>query len=280
MHPMKPSYVKVKPRNGFTIAVHFAILCSLALGVVNKVANARYQKPCTGIRVDFKNVLAQAKRTEQKNPQFGKAETQRIKVLLETAAANPQCFFNSLSDGEALLLVKALCRLEAYFGDGSNSKKICLWESFLKRFPRSLHLDEARWLRAKAAATPYEYEGYADAALQQIKSIEEFIKENPANSYLPDAEMELAQAFRIAYETFRYGNGLTSAPRNNQQTIGRNYRDRAKLLLKRLCSQAPDRARQNACRALGDLEAGRCVYIGPGSPNADFPDHWLAPKSK
>jgi hypothetical protein len=135
-------------------------------------------------------------------------------------------------------------------------------------------------MRAKIAATPYEYEGNADAALQQIEAIEQFIKKYPANHCIPEAELELARAYRIAYETFRYGQGLSTAPNMDRRTEGRKYRDRARLLLQHLCDQASDSVRSDACRALKDLTAARCVYIGPGSPNPNNPDSWAAPKAK
>jgi hypothetical protein len=265
---------------GFALAMQCVAFWILVQGLGNNVVAAGYQRSCTDVQIDLQNVLEQVKLIEQKSPRFNEAEIERIKELLQAATDNPQCIFNSLSDSEAFSLVKALCRLEAYFRDKSSSEQIFLWESFLKQYPRSLHLDEARWLRAKTAATPYEYEGHADAALKQIESIEVFIKENPSNSYLPEAELELARACRIAYETFRYGNGLSATSNEDRQGAGRKYRDRAGQLLKRLCDQSSDPARLQACQALHDLAEGRCVYMGPGSPNPHFPDNWEMSKPK
>jgi hypothetical protein len=246
------------------------------LGLGRKAANTEYQKPCPEIRID--EVLAQAKRIEGKGPEFNEVEKRGIDKLLQAAKDNRQCLFNSLSDSEAFSLAKALCRLNGYFEDGRNS--ILLWDSFLKRFPRSSHLDEARWLRAKQGATPDEYEGFADAALQQIKSIEVFIKDNPANSSIPEAELELARACRIAYETFRYGDGLSTSSKMDRQEAGRKYRDRAKQLLQHLCNEASDPARAEACLALRELNKGQCVHMGPGSPNPHFQDRWAASNGK
>ena len=264
---------------GFAIAMQYVIFWILVLGLGNNAATAGwYQKPCTNVRIDLQNVLEQARLTEQNSPRFDEAEIQKIQALLQAATVNPQCLFGAMPDGEAFSLVKALCLLEAYFGDGDNSKRVFLWESFLNQYPHSSHLDKARWLRAKAAATPYEYEGYADAALKQIESIEMFIKENPANNHLLEAELELARVCRIAYETFRYGNGLSTTSNKNRQEAGWKYRDQAEQLLEHLCDQSSDPERSLACQALNDLAEGRCVYMGPGSPNPHFPDNWAESK--
>jgi hypothetical protein len=187
----------------------------------------------------------------------------------------------ALSDGEAFSLGEAISYLNSRFGDEKNSETtLSVWDSFLRHYPRSTHIDKVRWLRTKIAATPYEYEGQADAALQQIEAIELFIKKFPANHCIPEAELELARAYRIAYETFRYGNDLSTAPHNGQQTAGRKYRDRAKQLLQRLCDRSSDPARSDACRTIKDLADGKCVYSGPGSPNPhslDIGYHLLLP---
>ncbi len=276
MHSMETSCMKATLRKGLTIAIQSAILGSVAFRLGSEGANAAYQEPCTEIRINLQGVYAKAKLIEQKSPRLSEAEIQKIKELLQTATENPQCLLESLSDNEAFALVKALCRLESYFREGSNSEQMFLWETFVKRYPHSSHLDEARWLRAKIAATPYEYEGYADAALQQIKSIEVFIKENLTNRYLADAELELARACRIAYETFRYGDGLSTNSKVDRQEAGHKYRDRARQLLQHLCNESSDLTRAEACRALRDLTKGQCVYMGPGSPNPNLPDHWAA----
>jgi hypothetical protein len=261
------------------IAMQCATLWTVALLLGDMGARVDYQKPCTDIRSGFQYLVAQADVIEKRSTGLTEAEIIKTKKLLQSATANQQCLFDSLSDTDAFALVQAICRLAAYLGDGRNSEERLLWGLFLQWYPGSAHLDEALWLRAKAVATPYEYEGYADAALSQIELLQAFIKDYPANSYVPDAKLELARVCRVAYETFRYGEGLSTAPNLNQQ-IGRSYRERAKLLLGDLCNQSPARVRQGACAALKELEAGRCVYIGPGSPNPNFQDHWTVRKSK
>jgi hypothetical protein len=229
----------------------------------------------------FQKVVAHAELIERKDSRLGEVEAKKAADLLQAAAANPDRLFQNLSESEAFSLGEAISRLDSRFGDGMVSQLIpAVWDSFLKHYPRSPHADKVRWLQAKIAATPYEYEGRADAALQQIEAIERFIREYPASRCLPEAELELARACRIAYETFRYGKGLSSAPNKDQQTAGRKYRDRAGRLLRRLCDQSSDPVRLDACRALDDLTDGRCVYIGPGSPNPNHPDNWVAPKAK
>jgi hypothetical protein len=229
----------------------------------------------------FQEVLAHTQLIERKDSRRGEASAQKAADLLQTATANPDRIYQKLSDSEAFSLAEAISRLDSQFGDEQNSKPIlAVWDSFLKHYPRSPHIDKVRWLRAKIAATPYEYEGRADAALQQIEAIELFIKKYPANHCLPEAKLELARAYRIAYETFRYGNGLSMAPNKRTQTTGRKYRDRASQLLQRLCDQSSDPIRSDACRAIKDLAGGQCVYMGPGSPNPNYPDHWAAPKAK
>jgi hypothetical protein len=249
---------------------------SLTLGLGTGVSAADYQKPCADVRIYFQNVLLHANLLERKDIMLDQAWEQKAAEFLESAAADSHCLFNALSDSEALSLIKALSRFEEKVA----STQMLLWDSFLEHYPGSPHVDEARWLRAKTAATPYEYVGFSDAALEQIEAIEAFIKKTPANSYLPEAKLELARVCRIAYETFRYGNGLSTAPNENRQTAGQKYRDRATQLLQQLCDHTSDPARSEACRALHDLAEGQCVYMGPGSPNSDFPDNWAAPKAK
>jgi len=269
---MRTFVYAIQRGNKCAVAMRFTILCVLTLILGNNYSNANDQKPC----IDIDKVIARAKRIKQASVRFDEMDLKRLEKELKIAAATPQCLFKSRSDSEAFALVKELSDLMGYFGNGNSSEPISLWESFLKQFPRSSHLDEAHWLRAKIAANPYEYEGYADAALQQIESIEGFIKRNPTNSHLADAELELARACRIAYETFRYGDGLSTNSKMNRKEAGRRYRDRARQLLLHLCDEASDRARADACLALRDLNKGQCVYIGPGSPNPHVPDRWAA----
>lgn len=264
----------------FALIIQCIAIWSLVLGLESNVAAARNQEPCTDIRIDFQNVLEQAELIGRRSSPWDEAEIQRIEELLQAATANPQCILNSSSDSKAFLLVQALCRLTGFFIDKSGREQVLLWDSFLKQYPRSPHLDEARWLRAKTAATPYEYVGYADEALKQIESIEAFIKDNPANSHIPQAELELARIYRIAYETFRYGEGLSTASDKNSREAGQKYHSRAEHLLKRLCDQSSDPVRSQACRALNDLAEGGCVYMGPGSLNPHSPDNWAEPKLK
>ncbi len=263
---------------GFALIIQCIAIWSLVPGLGSNVAAACNKEPCTDIRIDFQNVLEQAELVGRRSSPWDIAEIQRIEELLQAATANPQCIFNSSSDSKAFLLVRALCRLAGYLIDKSGREQVLLWDSFLKQYPSSPHQDEARWLRAKTAATPYEYAGLADEALKQIESIEAFIKQNPANGHLPQAELEMARICRIAYETFRYGEGLSTASEKNSREAGQKYRSRAEHLLQRLCDQSSDPVRSQACRALNDLAEGRCVYMGPGSPNPHFPDHWAEPK--
>ncbi len=259
-----------------SIAIQCAALWCIALGLGSGRLAADHQNPCADARIYFQNVLAHAKLLDRKDVLLDEAYEQKAAELLETAGANPHCLFNALSDSEALSLIKALSR----FDEKTISRQILLWDSFLEHFTRSPHVDEAQWLRAKTEATPYEYEGVADAALQQIEAIQMFIKRNPTNRYLPAAKLELARACRIAYETFRYGGGLSTAPNENRKAAGRKYLDRAKQLLQHLCDDSSDSVRSEACRALHDLSKGLCVYIGPGSPNPHFPNNWAVPKPK
>jgi hypothetical protein len=254
------------------IAIQCATLWSFALGLGSGFLTADHQKPCADARIYFQNVLAHVKLLDRK----GIVSDEEAAELLETAAANPHCLFDALSDSEALSLIKALSRFE----EKTISTQILLWDSFFEHYPRSPNVDEARWLRAKTEAIPYEYEGVADAALQQIEGIQLFIKKFPTNSYLPAAKLELARACRIAYETYRYGGGLSTAPNKNRKAAGQKYRDRARELLQNLCDDSSDSTQSEACKALHDLSEGLCVYIGPGSPNPHFPDNWAVSNPK
>ncbi len=223
----------------------------------------------------LQNLLAHVKRINREDFQPGEVEAKEAAGLLQYAAANHDRLFQNMSDSDAFSLAEAIDGLELRFSDGMDSQWIqAVWNSFLKRHPGSPDIDKARWLQAKRAANPYEYEESADAALRQIDIIEQFIKKYPPSSCIPEAELELARACRIAYETFRFGNGLRADPVMNRQMAGRKYYDRASRLLERLCAQSSDPVRSDACQALSDLAEGRCVYMGPGSPNPGFADHW------
>ncbi len=268
--------VSVKNMIRLARVIQCAALWGFALRLGTGVSAAEYQKPCIDVPAYFENVLAHVKLLERRDVLPDEAYEQKAAELLNAGVSDSHCLFNVLSDSEALTLVKALSRFE----EKTVSAQVLLWDSFLEHYPRSPHVDEARWLRARTEATPYEYEGAADAALQQIEQIELFIKENPGNSFLTEAKLELARACRIAYETFRYGSGLSTSPNENRRTAGMKYRDRARLVLRGLCDHSSDSARSEACRALRDLDKGLCVYMGPGSPNPDSPDNWSSQKNK
>jgi hypothetical protein len=254
-------------------AMQPAMLWIFVFGFGSGLLAADHQKPCGDARAYFHDALAHVKLLDRKGVVLDKAYEQKSEELLKIAVANPGCLFNAISDVEALSLIKALSRLE----EKSVSIQILLWDSFLKRYPGSTHLDEAQWLRARTEATPYEYEGFADAALQQIGIIRKFISQSPTNSYIPAAKLELARAYRIAYETYRYGGGLTTAPNENRKKVGLKYRDHARLLLQNLCHHSSGATSSEACRALHDLSKGVCVYAGPGSPNPHVTDNWAVP---
>jgi hypothetical protein len=232
-------------------------------------------------RIFYQKAIAHAELIGRENFRFAEAQAKKTADLLQTATAKLDRIFQHLSDNEAFSLGEAITRIAIGFEDGMDSQRIqAVWNSFLKHYPRSSHTDKARWLQAKSAASPYEYEGRADAALQQIDAIERFIKKYPTNRCLPEAELELALVCRIAYETFRYGDGLRTDPAMDRQTAGRKYYDRASRPLQSLCDRSSDPVRSDACQALKDLAEGRCEYLGPGSPNPNLPDHWIVNGSK
>lgn len=227
----------------------------------------------------YREVLARAKRIGQED--LTSKDAEQASRLLEMAPARLPRLFEVLSDKEAFQLGVALSRLDFRYGDDKlNTLTLMIWELFLELFPESPLADDARWEHAKTKATPYEYEGYADAAIQQINGLERFIKENPANRCIYEAELEMAKACRIAYETLRYGDGMCEDPSIDRRKVSRQYHQRARRLLQHLCSAATGHTRSAARKALADLDAGRCIYHGPGSPNEAVTDAWVDQPSK